>query len=309
MKKTILAITLALLMLPMVFAEGDGSLYVGIDPKLQLPSYDLSKGEQITGLGFGIGLDVGYQTSELWSAGFRVAFEYYFPYGENEEDKKDAFMIPFGVRFAKELPITETFSFIPFLGTGALVNITESEFRPYIETGIQLQFYYDEKWNFFVGYDANFSFNNEAILTHGVSLGFRFYPLREKTPLDVAVTQDGDRIKIDVPAIIFDPNLNTFDEQPIAIKRQNKKVLDTVAKLLKEYKEYNVSIEAYANAVLGTEDEIPVLLKLSQGRAETVKTELIKRGISEARLTAVGKGARNSSDAASNRRAEFILEK
>ena len=56
MKKAILAITLALCMLPMVFAA-EGAMYVGIEPKLQLPSYDLTKGDQITGLGFGIGLD------------------------------------------------------------------------------------------------------------------------------------------------------------------------------------------------------------------------------------------------------------
>lgn len=306
MKKTILAITLALLMLPMVFA--DGTMYVGVDPKLQLPSFDLSEGEQITGLGFGLGAEVGYQTSDLFSAGFRFAVEYYFPYGD---DNEDAFMIPFGLRFAKEIPFNETFSVIPFIGGGALGNVTAKQLRPYIETGLQFQFYYDEKWNFFVGYDANFSFNKEVILTHGISLGFKFYPLQDNSPVNVGVTKDGDKIKIDVPAIIFDPNLNTFDDQPIAIKRQNKKVLDTVAKLLKDstYSSYNVTIEAYANAVLGTEEEIPVLLKLSQGRADTVKEELIDRGISASRLNAVGKGARNSSDAASNRRAEFILEK
>ena len=299
MKKTILAITLALLMLPMVFA--DGTMYVGVDPKLQLPSFDLSEGEQITGLGFGLGAEVGYQTSDLFSAGFRFAVEYYFPYGD---DNEDAFMIPFGLRFAKEIPFNETFSVIPFIGGGALGNVTAKQLRPYIETGLQFQFYYDEKWNFFVGYDANFSFNKEVILTHGISLGFKFYPLQDNSPVNVGVTKDGDKIKID-------PNLNTFDDQPIAIKRQNKKVLDTVAKLLKDstYSSYNVTIEAYANAVLGTEEEVPVLLKLSQGRADTVKEELIDRGISASRLNAVGKGARNSSDAASNRRAEFILEK
>ena len=175
--------------------------------------------------------------------------------------------------------------------------------------GLQLQFYYDEKWNFFVGYDANFSFNTEAVLTQGVSLGFRYYPLREKSALDIAITKDGNKIKIDVPAIVFDPNLTTFEEQPINIKRQNKKVLDTVANLLNEYEEYKVTIEAYANAVLGTEEEKPVLLRLSQGRADTVKAELIKRGIDAVRLNAVGKGGRNSTDATANRRAEFILEK
>lgn len=306
MKKAILAITLALCMLPMVFAA-EGAMYVGIEPKLQLPSYDLTKGDQITGLGFGIGLDVGYQTDDLWSAGFRGAFEFYFP----REDEKESIMIPIGLRFAKEVPFTETFSMIPFLGTGALINVSTQDFRPYIETGLQLQFYYDEKWNFFVGYDANFSFNKECILTQGVSLGFRFYPNRDNSPLEVGITKDGNRIKIDVPAIIFDPNLETFDDQPIVIKRQNKKVLDTVAKLLKsvEYKEYNVTIEAYANAVLGTDEEKPVLERLSQGRADTVKAELIRRGVKEYRLNAVGKGARNSSNASSNRRAEFILEK
>ncbi len=306
MKKTILAISLVCLMLPMIFAVENGNMYVGIDPKLQLPSFDLTNKEQITGLGFGMGLEVGYQTNDLWSAGFRTAFQYYFPYGE---ENTDCFMIPLGLRLSKEIPVTTTFSLLPFLGTGGIINVTKPEFRPYIDMGLQLQFYYDEKWNFFVGYDANFSFNTEAVLTQGVSLGFRYYPLREKSVLDIAVTKDGNKIKIDVPAIVFDPNLTTFEEQPINIKRQNKKVLDTVANLLKEYEEYKVSIEAYANAVLGTEEEKPVLLRLSQGRADTVKAELIKRGIDAVRLNAVGKGGRNSTDATANRRAEFILEK
>ena len=114
---------------------------------------------------------------------------------------------------------------------------------------------------------------------------------------------------IQKPFIVFDPNLTTFEEQPINIKRQNKTVLDTVANLLKEYEEYKVSIEAYANAVLGTEEEKPVLKPLSQARADAVMDELIKRGIEAARLSAVGKGARDTGDAAQNRRAEFILEK
>ena len=58
---------------------------------------------------------------------------------------------------------------------------------------------------------------------------------------DVVVTKDGDKIKIDVPAIIFDANQATFDAQPINIKRQNKKVLDNVAKILVEYKDYKAN--------------------------------------------------------------------
>ena len=76
-----------------------------------------------------------------------------------------------------------------------------------------------------------------------------------------------------------------------------------------EYKDYKVTVEAYANAVLGTEEEKPVLLKLSQSRADAVKEQLIQRGIAAVRLNAVGKGAKDTGDAVANRRAEFILEK
>ena len=306
MKKTILAIALVLVTLTTAFAQ-DGNLYVGIDPKFQLPSFDLTKGEKISSFGFGSGLEVGYQTEDLYSAGFRTAFEYYLP----GDDTDAAFFIPVGLRLAKEVPVTATFSLLPFLGLGGLINVTDPEFRPYMEAGLQFQFYYDEKWNFFVGYDANLNFNKNIGLQHGISLGFRFYPLREKTTVDVGITQDGNRIKIDVPAIIFDANAATYDSQSIAVIRQNKKVLDTVAKLLKDakYASYNVTVEAYANAVLGTEEEKPVLKALSQARADAVMGELVKRGIEAARLSAVGKGARDTGDAAQNRRAEFILEK
>ena len=82
-----------------------------------------------------------------------------------------------------------------------------------------------------------------------------------------------------------------------------------IKSLVVEYKDYKVTVEAYANAVLGTEEEKPVLLKLSQSRADAVKAQLIQRGIAAARLNAVGKGAKDTGDAVANRRAEFILEK
>ena len=212
---------------------------------------------------------------------------------------------------SKEIPASVLVSFVPFIGSGLEYNWTDSDLRPYLETGINMQMFINEKWSAYVGYEAMFTYGGDTILQHGIVFGAKIYPLREKTDLSAVVTKDGDKIKIDVPAIIFDANQATFDAQPINIKRQNKKVLDTVAKLLKDstYSSYNVTIEAYANAVLGTEEEKPVLLKLSQSRADAVKAQLIQRGIAAARLNAVGKGAKDTGDAVANRRAEFILEK
>jgi len=306
MKKTILAIALVIAMMTTVFAADGGSMYVGLHPQIQLPSLNLSDdGDICSSVGFGAGFELGYQDSNLWSVGFKSGLLFYLPY----EDSDATLYSPFGVRLSKEIPASVLVSFVPFIGSGLEYNWTDSDLRPYLETGINMQMFINEKWSAYVGYEAMFTYGGDTILQHGIVFGAKIYPLREKTDLSAVVTKDGDKIKIDVPAIIFDANQATFDAQPINIKRQNKKVLDNVAKILVEYKDYKVTVEAYANAVLGTEEEKPVLLKLSQSRADAVKAQLIQRGIAAARLNAVGKGAKDTGDAVANRRAEFILEK
>ena len=306
MKKTILAIALVIAMMTTVFAADGGSMYVGLHPQIQLPSLNLSDdGDICSSVGFGAGFELGYQDSNLWSVGFKTGLLFYLPY----EDSDATLYSPFGVRLSKEIPASVLVSFVPFIGSGLEYNWTDSDLRPYLETGINMQMFINEKWSAYVGYEAMFTYGGDTILQHGIVFGAKIYPLREKTDLSAIVTKDGDKIKIDVPAIIFDANQATFDAQPINIKRQNKKVLDNVAKILVEYKDYKVTVEAYANAVLGTEEEKPVLLKLSQSRADAVKAQLIQRGIAAARLNAVGKGAKDTGDAVANRRAEFILEK
>lgn len=306
MKKTILAIALVIAMMTTVFAADGGSMYVGLHPQIQLPSLNLSDdGDICSSVGFGAGFELGYQDSNLWSVGFKSGLLFYLPY----EDSDATLYSPFGVRLSKEIPASVLVSFVPFIGSGLEYNWTDSDLRPYLETGINMQMFINEKWSAYVGYEAMFTYGGDTILQHGIVFGAKIYPLREKTDLSAVVTKDGDKIKIDVPAIIFDANKATFDAQPINIKRQNKKVLDNVAKILVEYKDYKVTVEAYANAVLGTEEEKPVLLKLSQSRADAVKAQLIQRGIAAARLNAVGKGAKDTGDAVANRRAEFILEK
>ena len=306
MKKTILAITLIIAMITTVFAADDGDMYVGLHPQIQLPSLNLSDdGDVCSSIGFGAGFELGYQDSNLWSVGFKSGLLYYLPYEESDA----TLFSPFGVRLSKEIPASVLVSFVPFVGSGLEYNWTDSDIRPYLETGINMQMFINEKWSAYVGYEAMFTYGGDTILQHGIVFGAKIYPLREKTDLSAVVTKDGDKIKIDVPAIIFDANKATFDEQPLNIKRQNKKVLDNVAKILVEYKDYKVTVEAYANAVLGTEEEKPVLLKLSQSRADAVKEQLIQRGIAAVRLNAVGKGAKDTGDAVANRRAEFILEK
>lgn len=306
MKKAILAITLIIAMMTTVFAADDGDMYVGLHPQIQLPSLNLSDdGDVCSSIGFGAGFELGYQDSNLWSVGFKSGLLYYLPYEESDA----TLFSPFGVRLSKEIPASVLVSFVPFVGSGLEYNWTDSDIRPYLETGINMQMFINEKWSAYVGYEAMFTYGGDTILQHGIVFGAKIYPLREKTDLSAVVTKDGDKIKIDVPAIIFDANKATFDEQPLNIKRQNKKVLDNVAKILVEYKDYKVTVEAYANAVLGTEEEKPVLLKLSQSRADAVKEQLIQRGIAAVRLNAVGKGAKDTGDAVANRRAEFILEK
>lgn len=172
-------------------------------------------------------------------------------------------------------------------------------------------------------YPYKFTVTNELGLTSTVS-GI--------IPVDVLVIRVGDKLKIQVPSIIFRSDEADFVGKDVDPKNgldkdkidNNNRVLKRIAEILNKFKDYNVTIEGHANNVSGTEEEETIdtlmygkaLVPLSEARANYVKDVLVGFGVDVSRLTTVGVGGRQPVAAREdkdnwwkNRRVEFILNK
>ena len=154
--------------------------------------------------------------------------------------------------------------------------------------------------------------------------------------VDVLVVRDGDKLKMQIPSIIFRSNeadfgVRTVDANGKIIKAgitqvqadNNARVLKRVSEILKKFKDYKVTIVGHANRISDnsaeeTEEGVwgKALISLSEQRAEYVKSKLVKFGINSSRLSVEGKGGtepvadrKDTSVNWKNRRVEFILEK
>ena len=101
-----------------------------------------------------------------------------------------------------------------------------------------------------------------------------------------------------------------FDTNKATIKPVSFGLLNEVAKALKDFPKMNVRIEGHTDSQ-GSDSKN---LKLSQGRANSVRTYLIGQGIDPSRMEARGFGesvpiADNRTDAGreQNRRVEFLI--
>lgn len=149
--------------------------------------------------------------------------------------------------------------------------------------------------------------------------------------VDVLVIRDGDKLKMQVPAIIFRADHADFvskaqdPQQGLeqGVIDNNMRVLRRIAQILNKFKDYTVVIEGHAHNVSGTEAEetsraggnIP-LVPLSNERAAFVKQQLVRLGVSGGRMSTEGLGGRkpianpaNRDDWWKDRRVEFILNK
>ena len=172
-------------------------------------------------------------------------------------------------------------------------------------------------------YPYKFTVTNELGLTSTVS-GI--------IPVDVLVIRVGDKLKIQVPSIIFRSDEADFVGKDVDPKKgldkekidNNNRVLKRIAEILNKFKDYKVTIEGHANNVSGTEEEETIdttmygkaLIPLSEARANYVKDVLIDFGVDGNRLTTLGIGGRQPVVAREdkdnwwkNRRVEFILNK
>lgn len=97
--------------------------------------------------------------------------------------------------------------------------------------------------------------------------------------------------------------------------RQNEKTIDEAVELIKQHPDCTVYIEGYAQNISGTEKEDrTACMPLSLWRAEYVRKELIKRGISADKIETIGMGGANPlagpddrSNWWKNRRVEFVI--
>ena len=95
--------------------------------------------------------------------------------------------------------------------------------------------------------------------------------------------------------LFFSKNGAVFSGLSGAQIRQNERTMDEAVELIKQHPGCMVYIEGYAHNISGTEKENRgSCMPLSLWRAEYVKKELIKRGISKEKIKAVGMGGANS---------------
>jgi outer membrane protein OmpA-like peptidoglycan-associated protein len=134
---------------------------------------------------------------------------------------------------------------------------------------------------------------------------------------DVLVIREGDRLRAQVPSIVFAANKGTFEGLPPNVLASNEWILRRMAQALNKFGGYRVTVEGHGNAVLKTaREEKNELMPLSESRAKTVVEELTAYGVARQRLTAVGMGGtrpiaphEDKNGWWKNRRVEFILIK
>lgn len=157
--------------------------------------------------------------------------------------------------------------------------------------------------------------------------------------VDVLIVRDGDKLKMQVPSIIFRSDSADFlttgeldgNGKKVAKgisaeqKANNEIILRRIAQILDKFKDYKVTVVGHANRLTDNPDEEtvdnpnnwgPALIPLSLKRAEYVRDILVGYGVSADRLSVDGKGGtepvadtKDRNVNWKNRRVEFILEK
>jgi outer membrane protein OmpA-like peptidoglycan-associated protein len=146
-----------------------------------------------------------------------------------------------------------------------------------------------------------------------------------KIGVDVLVIKDGDRLRIQIPSIVFRPNEADFVGLSSDVVDNNSRILRRIAGILNKFRDYKVQVEGHANPTTppGTAErnveEItgPKSLKnISENRAKKVVDELVRYGVARSRLSSIGVGGTRTvvpyddlDNRWKNRRVEFILIK
>jgi outer membrane protein OmpA-like peptidoglycan-associated protein/flagellar hook assembly protein FlgD len=135
-------------------------------------------------------------------------------------------------------------------------------------------------------------------------------------PIDILVVRDGNRLKVQIASITFQPNSPELVVDPATEQGQkNLTVLRRLVEVFDKYRDYDIRIEGHAVNVTGTErEEREELQPLSLARAQEVKEALVGLGMSERRISTLGRGGTEPvvphtdlEERWKNRRVEFIL--
>lgn len=120
----------------------------------------------------------------------------------------------------------------------------------------------------------------------------------------VQVARDGENVRLIMP------NAITFNTNDSVLKSTANPVLDSVAKVAKEYNKTSLRVIGYTDSTGNDKINIP----LSQKRAAAVSQYLQLRGVSAVRINAMGLGAQNpiadnatAAGREQNRRVEIYL--
>jgi len=139
--------------------------------------------------------------------------------------------------------------------------------------------------------------------------------------VDLLVISEGNRLKLQVPHIVFSSytaGFNGLNEETIG---SNDYILRRIAKALNKFDTYRITVEGHANPTAVTEaarrmEQELELRPLSEQRAKYVADYLVKLGVDRSRITAVGVGGarpvakyEERGNWWQNRRVEFILNK
>jgi len=139
-----------------------------------------------------------------------------------------------------------------------------------------------------------------------------------KIGIDVLVIRDGNRLKIQIPSIVFRPNFADFEGLGSEVVENNTRIIRRVAQILNQFRDYRVQVEGHANptqpAGAARDREEVELKRISEARAKAVVDLLVRYGVVRTRLSSTGAGG--SSPVAAyedrdnwwkNRRVEFYL--
>jgi hypothetical protein len=139
--------------------------------------------------------------------------------------------------------------------------------------------------------------------------------------VDLLVTSEGNRLKLQVPHIMFSSYTAGFDGLNEETIGNNDYILRRIAQALNKFDTYRITVEGHANPIAVTEADRRMeqeleLRPLSEQRAKYVADYLVKLGVDRSRITAVGVGGarpvakyEERGNWWQNRRVEFILNK
>lgn len=135
-------------------------------------------------------------------------------------------------------------------------------------------------------------------------------------PIDILVVRDGDRLKVQIADITFQPNSPRLVTDPTTRQgARNRAILLRLAEVFDRYSTYRIRIEGHAVNITGTErEEREELRPLSLARAQEVQDALVELGMNPRRISVLGRGGTDpvvphtdTENRWKNRRVEFIL--